>query len=451
MKKFSMFQITLLAVFGALAVAGVLIFAFAVGGGNTAAVGPVTIWGTLDDNAFSAVLRQIADTDPSFNQVTYIQKDPPTYESELTDALASGRGPDLFVLSADYAVKDAGKIVSIPFGSFSQSQFKNTFADAADPFVGSTGIFALPIAIDPLVLYWNKDALSSAGYAQPPAYWDQLFGMAQKLSVKSETGLLSRSAIAFGEYRNIGHAKDILATLIQQAGGSITAFDNAGHLQSVLVPKAGSSGASQPAASALRFFTEFADPSKDDYSWNRSLPDAQSAFAAGTLALYIGYASEEPDIARMNPNLNFALAPMPQIRSSSDTLGTARVYGIAISKAGRNTNGASLVAYALVSASSAQALSTALRLPPARRDLLKASESAQIPAALISNTDVCKGSSIIICSAQMARSWLDPDPVATDEIFRAMIEDTVSGAVLISEAVSRADQQIGRILNQQQQ
>lgn len=449
MKKLSIFQIALLAIFGAFAVAGVLIFALAVGGGKSTAIGPVMIWGTLDAGAFSTVLRQMADDNPNLNQVSYVQKDAQTYESYLTEALASGQGPDLFVMTVDYAVKDAGKIAPTPFSSFSRSQFENTFADAASPFIGPDGIEAIPIAIDPLVLYWNKDRISSSGYAQPPAYWDQLFAMAQKLSMKDDAGSLVQSAIAFGEYQNVDHAKDILATLILQAGGPITAYDNAGRLQSALVPK-GSSASSQATVSALRFFTEFADPSKDDYSWNRSLPQALSAFAAGDLALYVGYASEEAQIARMNPNLNFTLAPMPQIRGGERLLDTARVYGLAASKAGKNKNGARVVASTLASSVNAQALSTALHIPPARRDILEAGASAQIPSQILSAADVCKGSSVIVCSVQMARSWMDPDPLETDAIFRAMIEDTVSGAVLISEAVSRADQQLTHLLNQQQ-
>lgn len=431
-----MFQIILLAVFGALAVAGVLIFAFAVGGGNTKTLGSVTIWGTLDSGAFSTVLRAAADSDASLNQVSYVQKDPQTYETELTDALASGQGPDLFLMTQEYAFKDAGKIVVIPFSSLSQSKFESAFVEAANPFIASDGILGVPIIADPLVLYWNKDMFSSAGYSQPPAYWDQLFSMAQKLSVKDDAGSLLKSAIAFGEYRNIENAKDILAMLILQAGGTITSEDTSGKLQTALVSKRGGTSA-QSTVSALRFFTEFADPSKDDYSWNRSLPNARSAFASGNLALYVGYASEEAQIARMNPNLNFSVAPMPQIRTASRTLDTARVYAFAIPKTAKNPSSGITVAFVLNSPANAAALSQALGLPSARRDLL--SQPASGDADLFNK--------MVITS----HSWVDPDPLATADIFRAMIEDTTSGATLINEAVSRADQQLGHLLSRLQQ
>ena len=48
--------------------------------------------------------------------------------------------------------------------------------------------------------------------------------------------------------------------------------------------------------------------------------------------------------------------------------------------------------------------------------------------------------------AIVAHSWFDPDPEKTAELFRAMIENTTSGALLVAEAVQRADQELAHIL-----
>jgi ABC-type glycerol-3-phosphate transport system substrate-binding protein len=430
MKKLSMFQIILLVVFGALAIAGILIFAFAVGGGTNNSVGSLTIWGTLDQTAITAVLRQAADNDSSISQVTYVQKDATTYEADLTQALANGTGPDLFFLRDDYATKDAGEVAAIPFNALSQAQFQSTFVDAASPFMALNGVLGVPLLADPLVLYWNKDMLSSAGYASAPQYWDQLFDMAKTISKKNDAGVITRSAIDFGEYQNVENAKDILATLILQAGGQITTLDTANRLEPALVSKSGQ--ASDATQNALRFYTEFADPSKDDYSWNRSLPDAQQAFAAGNLALYIGYASEKSLITRTNPNLNFAAAPVPQIRNAPRTLDTSHVYALAASRTGKNPSAAITAAYLLASAANSQAFSTALGIPSARRDDLSA--PAQGDNDLFNK--------MVITS----HSWVDPDPSQTNGIFQAMIENTTSGALLLSDAISRANQALGQLL-----
>lgn len=430
MKKLSMFQLSLLITFGGLAIAGVLIFSLAIGGAQTNSIGAVKIWGTLDPAAFAVVLRQAAETNSQLSQVTYEKKDAATFEADLVSALASGSGPDLFLLRQDYALKDAGKTSIIPFSALSKAQFENTFVEAASPFIAQNGIIAVPILVDPLILYWNKDVLASAGYAQPPRYWDELFQIAQKATKRDDSGTIVKSAVALGEYKNVTNAKDILATLILQAGGEITAYDNAGRLVPALAPRVGA--ATQSTASALRFYTEFSDPSKDDYSWSRSLPESQKAFATGDVALYIGYASEAPLIARMNPNLNFGLAPLPQIRSMANTLNTAHVWGLAASRTGANPNAAITVAFLLVSADTGGALSAALGIPSARRDILN--KKAQ------GNDDFFNKQAIL------AHSWLDPDPDKTAEVFRAMIENTTSGAMLVAEAVQRADQELAHIL-----
>ncbi len=394
--------------------------------------------------AFGTVIRQASEKNGELSQVSYEQKDPTTYERELVDALASGTGPDIFLLRQDYALKNAGKAAPIPFSALSKSQFENTFIEAATPFLSQSGIIGIPIFADPLILYWNKDMLASGGFAQPPKFWDELYNMSQKISTKNDAGSIVKATIAFGEYRNVNNAKDILVTLILQAGGYITVYDNTGRLTPALVPRGG--GAAQASVSAARFYTEFADPSKNYYSWNRSLPDAQKEFAAGDLALYVGYASEEPLIARTNPNLNFAVSALPQIRSAKNVLSTARVYALAASRSGKNPAGAITVAFLLASNENAKALSTALGGSPARVDLLKASQPKSSPTMSLLPDDICKGWNVAPCSTTFAHPWLDPDPDKTAELFRAMIENTTSGSMLVGEAVQRADQELGHIL-----
>ena len=421
-----MFQITLLAAFGGLAVAGMLVFSLAVGGGATNTVGAIKIWGPLNAVAFTEALRKVADNDSRLSQVTYEQKDPTTYESELTNALANGLGPDLFLMRQDYVIKDAGKVLPFPFETLPAAQFQRDFIQATSPFVSESGIIGIPLFADPLVLYVNNDVLATAGYSQPPQFWDELLDMAAKLTKKDDSGSIMRSAIALGEYKNVNNAKDIVSTLILQAGGSITARDSSGQLQPTL------SGSGEAAVTALRFYTEFADPSKAHYSWNRSRPDAQRAFASGELALYIGFASEEPLIKKANANLNYTLAPLPQIRSKPTALNTARVYALAVSRTGKNPSAAVIAASLLTTADNGKVLSEALGLASARRDVL--SQPAEGNHRLF-NTQ-----------AILAYAWLDPDPEKTAEVFRAMIENTTSGSSLVGEAIQRGDQEMAQIL-----
>ena len=432
MKNLSVFQVILLAVFAAAAISGVLIFALVIGIGAGNSIGPVVIWGTQDQTAFAVVLRQATENESRLSQVSYVQKDPATYEAELTEALASGTGPDIFILRQDYAVRNAGKVVPVPYDFLSRSQFENVFVEAARPYLAQSGVLGVPILVDPMVMYWNRDLLGSAGFSQPPRYWDEFADLAQKAVKRDDSGSILKAAVAFGEYQNVDNAKDIVGLLILQAGGAITRRDNTDRLVPSLSARAAGS-TSQAAESALRFYAEFADPSKIHYSWNRSLPGSRAAFAAGDLALYFGYASEARQIARTNPNLNFAPAPMPQTRAGT-AMSAARTYALAISRASRNREGAMTVATLMADTGIARALSIALGIPSARRDVL-AERAAD-------ENELFKREAII------ARSWIDPDPEKTNGIFRAMIESVTSGAARYAEAIGRADQEMAQIIGQ---
>lgn len=434
MKNLSVFQVILLAAFGALAISGILVFALFVGIGKGNSVGQVIIWGTQDQGVFATVLRQAAENEGRLSQVSYIQKDPAAYEDQLTDALASATGPDLYILRQDYVVRNAGKIRPIPYNLLSQNLFQDTFLDAADPYLASGGSLGVPMIVDPLVMYWNKDILASAGFAQPPQYWDEFSDMAAKIVKKDDTGAIKKAAVALGEYQNIDHAKDIISLLILQAGGNITQKDNTGRLVPALSARTAGSQ-SQGTESAIRFYTEFADPSKVDYSWNRSLPSSRTAFSAGDLALYFGYASEANFLARSNPNLNFSMAAIPQIRGGPRSLNVAHVYALAVSRTSRNPDGARIAAGLIGDTSVARSLSIALGIPSARRDV-------------VSEKRADSGSELAENQAIIARSWIDPDPVKTSDIFRDMIEGITSGSARISESIGRADQQIAQIIGQ---
>jgi ABC-type glycerol-3-phosphate transport system substrate-binding protein len=450
MPRLSTFQITLLAIFGSLGIAGVLIFALITASGSANAIGPVVIWGTIDGTALNQALRDAADNDSRFSQVTYLKVDPTQFDANLKTALASGKGPDLFLMTDDHAYRDASYALHIPYAQFPQSQFQSTFLDTATPFLAADGIVGVPVLVDPLVLFWNKDALATAGIAAPPQYWDQVPGMVESLVKKNDSGTVQKAGIAFGSFDNIGSAKDIIATLILQAGGGITGLDSEGVLRSQLA----SQGGSTAAVTALDFFTEFADPSQPDYSWSRAFQDAQASFAAADVAMYVGHASEYASIAATNPNLNFAMAPLPQIRSAQYTVDTSHVYALAIARNSQNARGALTVAYLMAGPDFVAPVAKSLGMASALRRVVTpnsapAQASDQTSAALqnlVSNSQKTP-ETLLDFEANISKPWVDPDPDKTSQLFRDMINDTVSGSLKSVDAVQRADKTLGTILN----
>ncbi len=201
--------------------------------------------------------------------------------------MASGAAPDLFLVTQEQLGQFSDKVVTIPYGTVSQSQFVSSFIDEGQLFLTPQGSLALPFTIDPLVMYWNRDIFAGAGVASAPAYWNDFLTLAPKMYSANSSQNITRSAVALGAWSNVAHAKEILSTLFMQAGEAITGRNT----QGALIPLFGQTPTNMtgnPAESALRFYTEFGNPSKTTYSWNRSLPQSDEAFTVGKLGVYFG-------------------------------------------------------------------------------------------------------------------------------------------------------------------
>src|SRR3989344_4017322 len=191
-------------------------------------------------------------------------------------------------------------------------------------------------------------------------YWDEIYASAANLSKRDAAGNLVLSVMALGEARNIPHAKDILSLLLLQAGTPITGLVNR-ELRSQISLNFGTPVL--PGEAALDFYTQFSNPTKVYFSWNRSLIDAQTHFTSGDSAYYLGFASELRALRSKNPTLNFGFSLVPQSRVSGKTVTFGRLRGIAISRGSKNPSAALAVALKLVSKEASQALSEILMLP----------------------------------------------------------------------------------------
>jgi ABC-type glycerol-3-phosphate transport system substrate-binding protein len=190
---------------------------------------------------------------------------------------------------------------------------------------------------------------------------------------------------------------------------------------------------SNPAESALRFYTEFTNPSKTTYSWSRTMPLSSTAFIAGDVAVYFGFASEYPTIAARNPNLRFGVARVPQVEGVSTRATYGRLTGLAIPRNAPNPNGASQIAQRMASAQVVGTLIELTGLPPVRRDV-KVDTSADAARAVFRD------------SALIARGWPDPSQAETDVIFRTMVESVISGRQSTAGAISEAATALRKLL-----
>lgn len=423
------FQIGVLAAFAALAVFAVLIFA-TFSGRSAEDVGSVTIWGTISKEVMSEALDVGNTVHSHFDNVKYQQVEASSFMTVLVEAIAAGRGPDLVLLPAASIVNEQDKITPISYTAVSRRNFQDAFVEAGEVFLADSGVLGLPFYIDPFVSYWNRTLFSNAGIPRALKYWDEFVDVAPLLSESSEGGTLTRSAVALGEWDNVNHAKDIFVSLVVGLGNPVITRNQVGEYIVTLADKQGT--ATSPAESALRFYTEFSDPVQQIYSWNRSQPNSHDAFAGGTLAVYLGKASETFTIRGANPNLNFDVASYPEARGGVAVV-PAEVHALAIPRGSRNTAGALQAARVLSGVDVQRALVDVTGLPSVRRDVL--SVSPENPYE-----------SIFRDAALNAYAFLDPNTRASEKIFKDMVEGVSSGRFRISEAVRSAQAELEALL-----
>lgn len=431
--KMTNFQIIFTGAFVLLILIGVAVFASMGGVGGNGGVGSVVIWGEADQTVFDEVLQTLRQQDKSFQDVQYVQKSSATYTADLVNAMASGTGPDIFLITQESLTPFMNKIATVPYNVVPQAAFTAAYIDESQLFLNAQGAFAMPLLVDPLVMYWNRDMLASAGIAQPPRYWNDLLGFAPKITVLNGASTVRKSAVALGEWKNISHAKAVLSTLFMQAGDPIVGRDAETGSLTALFGITPNGAPENPAVSALKFYTEFTNPTKTTYSWNHSLPMSRDAFISGDLALYFGFASDYATIGSRNPNLHFSVATLPQIEGNSTRITYGRITGVAISRTAPNPAGALTIVQKLTDQVGVAAFAQGFKLPPVRRDVV-VDTSASAPASVFAE------------SALIARAWLDPDKLSTDGIFQSMIESVISGKAQADQAVGEAVQVFGVLM-----
>lgn len=427
------FQTILVAIFLSFFVFAVLIFSGVIKIGNDEGVlkGKVTIWGTWPNSVFRDSIESITAANQNLS-LNYVRKDPFSYQQDLIEAFADGQAPDLFIITPDMIQRNDNFIYKIPYASYPEKTFRDSYIDGASVYLDDEGIIGMPLVVDPMVLYYNKDILSNEGIVNPVRTWDELFDLNNILTEREDSGVINRSMIALGQYNNINNAKEILSTLLIQNNNPIVGREGKTYyslLNSNLLNLSVS-----PIEAVIQFFISFSNPSNTAYSWNQSLPSSFDMFTSGKLAFYIGRASELFNIETVNPNLSFDVTEIPQIKDSPTKRTYGEIYAIVVSKRSRNINLAFLVSGELNKPAYLNNLSIATSLPPASRFLL-ADKPVDNPYLFS-----------FFNSALVSRSWADPDKQKSNLIFKEMIENILSNRLPLSQAINKANGQLDLLM-----
>jgi ABC-type glycerol-3-phosphate transport system substrate-binding protein len=429
MKNTKLFQYVVLGLFVFFLLVGAILFSTFRSSNSALTNISITVWGTLPENSFNSFARNyFSDSDLKYT-VNYTEKDPAIFDRDLIEALASGVGPDAIVLPTDLILRYSNKIYPIPYTTLPETAFKDTFIQEGELYLNSSGALALPLMVDPLVMYWNRDIFNNAGVTKPPTDWAQVSSLVPKMTKLDKAQNIITSTIALGEYRNVNNSKSILSALFMQIGNPIVTLDSDGIFKSILRDTS-----SADSSIALQFYTNFSNSSKSEYSWNRSLVNSLDFFTNGDSAIYLGFASEYMTIKNKNPNLNFDVALLPQAVGAKTYSTFGNMFGLAIMKNSANPAGTFTVLTSLSSAAAFPYWKDIFNLPSARKD--------SVPD--ISNS-VAK--TIFNRSAIISKGWYDPNSAQTSAIFQDMVESYTTGRETIDGTINTASGRLDSLLN----
>lgn len=362
----------------------------------------LTVWGIDSESAFAPAISGFTKEHRGV-EIEYKQIQEARYEKDLIDALAAGTGPDIFMLRSDWLSKHGNKIVPAPENSLSIGSFNNNFPQvASQDFTSGNTVYASPLYIDTLALYYNRDIFDKEGIALPPNTWDNF-----------KTAVSRGVTASFGGYSPlVTRATDIINALFMQAGADLSLQNKS------FVRFSGSEG-----VRALDLYTDINPPSVDSYS----------GFADESVGMIIDYQSAKPILLGRNPFLNFGIAPLPQFNPGAPVV-PARYYGLAVSnKSSSESIAWDFVSYATSNLSAAEGYLLATGRPPALRSLIQ--EYINTPAL-----------GVFASQALIARSWNMPPVEEVSEVFNTMIQSVLSGENNIREALTQAELSINNII-----
>lgn len=279
--------------------------------------GPVnlTYWGLWeDDNLIKPLIVEYQKLHPNIT-INYERKSSLNYRTRVQTQIREGVGPDVFRIHNSWLAMFALDLAPAPADVFTVADYRSMFYPVAqESFVKNNQIYAAPMEIDGLALFYNEDILNSVG-GKPPKNWQEFIDSATKMTVKDATGIKTAGA-ALGTAGNVDHWSDILGLLLLQQPG--VDFNNL---------------ATPQVAEVLRFYTGFViDPKKK--AWDVNLPKSTEMFISGRLGFYMAPSWRAHELRVANPNLKFKVAPVPQL--SGKPVAWASFWGEAVSAKSKN-------------------------------------------------------------------------------------------------------------------
>ncbi len=294
------------------------------------------------EDVMRPLIQQYATTHPMVTIKYKKFEDQEDYYRTILNELAEGEGPDIMSVPNYWIKKNSKKIAPLDPSFASTQDFADTFVSVAekdlvftDPRDGVRKIFALPMTVDTLALYYNKslyeDRVPSRG--RPGTTWDEFKeDVFQLTKADNSFERFEVAGTAIGRSDNIARAMDILYLLMLQYKVKFY-NDELTKAEFSRQNAIGSESVSyNPATKALETYTSFGLASQKNYSWNEYMADSNSdvkeveAFARGKVATIFGYSYlyeqildqieqlKRQSVKTIDPSV-IKLSPVPQVNN----------------------------------------------------------------------------------------------------------------------------------------
>jgi len=385
-------------------------------------------------NGFSAVYPNIKVEIKTF---TFAE-----YEEALVDAISAStaeenKGPDILSIHNDWLPRWQDRLQAMPESSdnyehLNLREYEDTFVEvAATELTDENQIYACPLYVDTLALYYNQDLLDSAGVPNAPATWEDFSAAVEKMTVQ-EAGEIIQSGAAMGTSTNINRSTDILELLMLQNGTQMINDDNTKiTFDASQVDAEGE--AFNPGVIATTYYTDFANAQKATYTWNLNQDYSIDAFVSGKTAMMMNYSFRQETLEDKSANLNYRIAPSPQIGEGQSEVNYPNYWAMAVSNKTKYPDQAWEFVEFMTGYDIAKAYLDVTERPPARRDII-----AEV------KDDPVLG--VFAEQALSARSWWKPDNRQMEVIFARMIDDINVGRSSVEQAMSQAQQSAQQLI-----
>jgi len=421
-------------------------------------------WRVFDDSdAFADLISEYNKIHPNVN-ITYRKLRYDEFEQKLLEAMAEDRGPDIFSIHNTWTRSYQSKLtpmpdtITLPYKTvqgtikkdvvwemqtkkaLSLRDLKTQFIDQVTDDVVLTEttdkgtaqkIYGLPLSVDTLVLFYNKELLNAAGIPEPAKDWQTLQEHVKKLTKQNTAGDIITAGVAMGAANNVDRATDILSVLMMQNGAKMT--NDSGVATFNIVPEGLTGRTVPPGIEALTFYSDFASPQKEVYSWNETMPNSLDAFIQGKAAYMFTYSYNLPVIKAGAPKLNFGVTKLPQIAGNKE-VNFANYWIEVVSKKTTHPDEAWDFLQFISNADNVEKYLNKTKKPTALRSLIqKQTEDIDLYP--------------FVSQLLTAKSWYKgKNATGAENAIKQMITDVIKGTFTIPEAINLTVQKVNQTL-----